>query len=718
MIRHDRLCELIIFALPTKKMLVWVQFFLLPLTLWSQTVDTITHIDSIGLQGSFKCPSFSSTYFPDVTVQAFNFNKKWATAPASVAVITDKQLHFIGTNSLLPALNMVPGVRMEERSPNSFRLSMRGSLLRSPFGVRDVKVYWNNLPLTDGGGNTYLNLLDLTQISGAEITKGATASMYGAGKGGLLLLETKNEFTDKPSNHFAASLNGGSFGTLQQSLLLKHQVQKYSHQLMQSHQQSDGYRQQSASHKDNITYTASFKSDKQQFNFSSFYTRLHYQTPGGITLAQMQKDPTSARQAAGGFPSAVQQKTSIDNNTFFAGLNHIYTINKSFSTDAAVVFHHTNFFNPFITNYETRRETNMGINAKLIYQHQINAVNLQWVTGGEYLHNHSEIEDDGNRNGNRDTVQFKDNIYSSQWFTFSQLQASTGKVTIHVGVSANNQSFSYKRLTDSSSNYTHKRTDIVAMPRLSVGYKIMEGITLYGEIAKGFSPPSLAEIRPSSRVINTALQAEYGWNEALGIKGRLFNGRLLFDINAYRFHLQNAIVSRNNPDGTLYFVNAGKTKQDGVEAWAHYQFLLYPTKILKQITVSESYSYQPYRFITYQQGSTNYSGNKLTGVPEKTSVSTLAVVFTNGCFINTFYNYCSAIPLTDANDVYAQKFHLLQSKLGWEGRLLGVAIQLYVGGDNLLNEKYSLGNDINAAGKRYYNPAATINFYGGCKVNW
>ena len=703
------------------KMFVWLMILMLPLALCAQLGDTI----SLNNHPSDSHPNVGilpikvlPVPFPDVTVKSFHYNRKWATAPASVAVLGDKQLHLIGTNSLLPAMNMVPGVRMEERSPNSFRLSVRGSLLRSPFGVRDVKVYWNNLPLTDGGGNTYLNLLDLTQISAAEITKGATASMYGAGKGGLLLLESKNEFGNKPFNHFTASLNGGSFGTLQQSLLLKHQAQKFSYQLMQTHQQSDGYRQQSASHKDNITYTASYKTDQHQFNFSSFYTRLHYQTPGGITMAQMQKDPTLARQAAGGFPSAIQQKTAIDNNTFFAGLNHIYTINKSFSTDASVVFHHTNFFNPFITNYETRRETNAGINAKLIYQHQISKVQLQWITGGEYLHNHSKIEDDGNRNGKRDTVQFKDNIYSSQWFAFSQLQISTGRVTMQLGISANNQTFSYKRMTDSSSNYTHKRTDIVAMPRLSVGYKLMQGITVYGEVAKGFSPPSLAEIRPSSRVFNAALQAEYGWNEALGIKGRVFNGKLLFDVNAYRFHLQNAIVSRNNPDGTQYFVNAGNTKQDGLEVWAQYHLLQYPTNLLKQVTISESYSYQPYRFITYQQGNNNYSGNKLTGVPENGSVTTLAMAFNNGCFFNVSYNYSSAIPLTDANDAYAKAFHLLQSKIGWEGRLLGVAVQLFLGGDNLLNEQYSLGNDINAAGKRYYNPAAKINFYGGCKVDW
>ncbi|HAK10944.1 MAG TPA: hypothetical protein DCO78_02310, partial [Chitinophagaceae bacterium] len=61
---------------------------------------------------------------------------------------------------------------------------MRGSLLRSPFGVRNTKIYLNDFILSDAGGNTYLNLLALTQLQQIEIIKGPAASMYGTGTGG------------------------------------------------------------------------------------------------------------------------------------------------------------------------------------------------------------------------------------------------------------------------------------------------------------------------------------------------------------------------------------------------------------------------------------------------------------------------------------------------------------------------------------------------------
>ena len=40
-------------------------------------------------------------------------------------------------------------------------------------------------------------------------------------------------------------------------------------------------------------------------------------------------------------------------------------------------------------------------------------------------------------------------------------------------------------------------------------------------------------------------------------------------------------------------------------------------------------------------------------------------------------------------------------------------VNFYAGVDNLLNEQYSLGNDINAAAGRYYNAAPAKNYFSG-----
>jgi iron complex outermembrane receptor protein len=41
---------------------------------------------------------------------------------------------------------------------------------------------------------------------------------------------------------------------------------------------------------------------------------------------------------------------------------------------------------------------------------------------------------------------------------------------------------------------------------------------------------------------------------------------------------------------------------------------------------------------------------------------------------------------------------------------------VFAGIDNALDEKYSLGNDLNAFGGRYYNAAMPRNYYAGLSI--
>ncbi|MNK98871.1 TonB dependent receptor [compost metagenome] len=77
------------------------------------------------------------------------------------------------------------------------------------------------------------------------------------------------------------------------------------------------------------------------------------------------------------------------------------------------------------------------------------------------------------------------------------------------------------------------------------------------------------------------------------------------------------------------------------------------------------------------------------------------------------------MPLNDANTAFAESFHLIQAKMQWGFKFsTNLQANLYLGVDNLLNEKYSLGNDINAFGGRYYNAAPTRNFFAGLKLSY
>ena len=85
----------------------------------------------------------------EITIKAFEQNQSLKNSTASVKIIEFNNGDRNNKTSIVNGFNSVAGVRMEERSPGSYRINIRGSSLRSPFGVRNVKVYWNNIPLTD-----------------------------------------------------------------------------------------------------------------------------------------------------------------------------------------------------------------------------------------------------------------------------------------------------------------------------------------------------------------------------------------------------------------------------------------------------------------------------------------------------------------------------------------------------------------------------------------
>ena len=150
-------------------------FFLLSLSISSfinaQTTDTDT-----------------SKTLGEVVLRAYEQNRQLKESAVAVNYIGQTQLERSNNTSVLPALNNTPGVRMEERSPGSYRMNVRGSTLRSPFGVRNVKVYWNGIPFTDPGGSTYLNQLGYYNFNSIEVIKGPGGSLYGAGTGGVILI--------------------------------------------------------------------------------------------------------------------------------------------------------------------------------------------------------------------------------------------------------------------------------------------------------------------------------------------------------------------------------------------------------------------------------------------------------------------------------------------------------------------------------------------------
>lgn len=663
-----------------------------------------------------KSNTDSSTTLNEVVITAFEQNRSVAGGTI-VKVLTANSAGRANKTSLVNAFNSIAGARMEERSPGSYRINIRGSSLRSPFGVRNVKIYWNDIPMTDAGGNSYFNQFAFNNFSTIELIKGPAGSLYGAGTGGVLLMHSL-ENDSKPA--VKLEYLTGSYG-LQNILSSVSFGDKSSQGLITyAHTESDGYRDHTKSKRDNVSFVTKLNiSDKQQITGSVLYNNLAYETPGGLTLAEFTANPKQARPAAGGQPGADAAKAAIYQQNFTVGINHRYNFTKGFKNSTTLYGAFAQIKNPTFRNYERRNEPGFGGRTSFIYEKQVNNVNIQFVAGAELQYGFFNTQVSKNKNGNPDTLQTNDDIKYTTSSFFAQGDVSIrDSWIITAGVSVNKLKVDFTRLNNYPVLQQGRTYKNELSPRLALQKKFKNNTAVFASISKGFSPPTIAELLPSTGAISTFLEAEYGTNYELGGKIALLKGKLRLEATGFYFKLNNALVTRKDSSNADYYVNAGNTKQKGIEVSADYA-TSFKSNFLDYLTVKTAWTLNDFKYGDFKKGKTDFSGMRLPSVPGNT-ISVLAdLQFKKNLYFNSTYYYATKIFLDDANTVAAGEYHLLGCRLGYKPAIRSkLTMNIYTGVENLLNQTYSLGNDINAAAGRYYNAAPKRNYYAGISLQW
>jgi iron complex outermembrane recepter protein len=657
-----------------------------------------------------------------VTVKAFEQDKKTTSSAIKVYVIPASTASTSKT-SVLNGLNAVSGVRMEERSPGSYRINIRGSSLRSPFGVRNIKVYWNDMPVTDPGGNTYFNQFAWNNFSSVEVFKGPASSMYGAGSGGLILLNSFEEYwLPGASVEYITGSYGlhnvfvsGRFGKTTKP---NNMWQGSKNIISYAHNQADGYRTQTNMRRDNFSWISKIKRERHELTATVLFTDMYYQTPGALTLAEYKADPTAARPAGGGFPSAVNAKAGIYQKNILAGLSNSLQLGNRLKNTTSLYAAFAQIKNPAIRNYEKRSEPSFGGRTVFNFSKRVETVFVSMVAGAEFQQGYFNTQVFKNKNGNPDTLQTNDEINNSLLSVFAQASFDIKNSWFFItGASVTNAKLNITRLnrypvTPQKRNYSNE-----VAPMFSL-MKRLNKLSWFITLSKGFSPPTVSEVLPSTGVISTELEAEKGWNYESTLRYYLFRNKLALELTGFYLNLKDALVQRRDLSGADFFVNAGDVQQKGIEFHADYK-KNFQNSFIERLTVRTDVTLNHFRYGSFIKGTDDFSGKKVPSVPSSVFSLLGDLNFAKGFYINANYYSASSIYMNDANTAKADPYHLLGCQLGWKkkgGR--PYRLNVFAGIDNILNETYSLGNDINAAANRFYNAAPKRNYYIGLSWQW
>ena len=647
----------------------------------------------------------------EVTVSAFESERSILEQSASIAVVSEQDFSRFNETSIVNSFNTKPGIRIEERAPASYRISIRGSSLRAPFGVRNVKVYWNEVPFTAPDGTTALNLLDLSNIRTAEVIKGPSGSIYGAGNGGAVNLYS-------PANPAGGRVSGdfmvGDFGMTRYRLGISQQMGNGGFEASYVSQKADGYREQSAMDRQVFQLGGFFNvSEKQEIRTQLLVSDLDYQIPGALNADQLAEDPTQAR------PGSVEQNSSIAQQSVFVSIGHLYRFSSKIKNTITLYLNTNDFENPFILDYKKELGFGYGGRTAFTYDGKLAGKDLRIIAGGEYQSSLTDAQNFGNRAGVADTVRFADKLRAKQGFLFQQAEWSlTGDLMLTLALSENFSSLEVDRQIDASGGATGLQTrkfDPIVVPRFALNYQFNEYSGVYGSISSGFSPPTIDEVRTNEGSLNLDLEAEKGLNYEIGY--RMGKGKLNLDLTAFYFKLDQTITTYTNPQGVVLFRNAGTTDQKGIETAIDYALIRSQTAFIRDLKIGTAFTGHYFKFKNYQQGENDYSGNDLTGVSPNTLVTRLDLRTSPGFYLNFTHQFVDEIPLDDANTVYQDAYNLVNMRFGWARSFAGKwELEAFAGVDNLTDEVYSLGNDLNPFGGRYYQPAQERNWYGGVKV--
>lgn len=656
----------------------------------------------------------------EVVVTGYESNRSVMETPGAITNIEAEQVSGFDESSILFGLNSVPGVRIEQRAPGSYRVAIRGSSLRAPFGVRNVKIYWNDIPFTEPSGSTPLNLLDVINMQEVEVIRGPAGSIYGAGNGGAILLESRQA----NQSEVGSGTLIGSYGFQRYTAFAEQQLNNGNFRFNYANQHQDGYREQSFFDRQTAELSGRFQlNDKQILKTSFLYSNLNYGTPGGLTLDQYQNNPQQARPGNSFVLSSEEANASIYQETFLAGISHDVNLTEELSNLTTLYGTFSAFENPFNLDYKKDSRKTGGGRSRFYYDVNIGEVRTRFTFGGEYQAANYAARNFDNDYGQAGALNFDDEIKIQSALVFLNTEIDLPhEFYLTAGFSYNWLKYDLNRLVtnlpDDTTGVASKSFNPEIIPRVGMVKKFASELSLHASISYGFSPPTIEEFRTNEGSIALNLEAEKGINYEIGARGSLQELRLSYDLTAFYFKLNETIVQQPERNTTVVFENTGATDQYGVEFLSNWLLIHHPNQFIERFNWQFSYTYHQFSFVDYQKEGEDFSGNALTGVAPHTVVSTLKAKSSVGLYTNLSYNFTDEIPLNDSNTVYSNAYHLVQTKVGYKTEILkDVKMDVFIGIDNLLGEKYSLGNDLNAFGNRFYQPAAPQNWFGGVKLN-
>jgi iron complex outermembrane receptor protein len=567
----------------------------------------------------------------EISVTATRAPRRSRDVPQAIAVVGREQIQDKVTFNVKDVVVNTPGVLVESKNGGyDSRLLIRGAGLKANYGVREIMVLRDGVPLTDPDSLSRLDWIDTQDIERIEISKGPGNLFSPGSAGGAIQIISRSVFDPGADAGEAAY---GSFGAANVHLRSSATLAGTSLAATASYRrQENGWRlwnefetfQASLKHGVRIGQAGTLESEVA-------YTKADMQLPGAMSPALYAEFEDTGRQSqtsepwkhSGRYSNILFLNTKLERpagafvlrpRLYFNQWDHLHPVTgfindtvdwtRTLGTDLEAQHAHALGL--------ARGTLVFGLTAKGQWNDDVRRYQYRDVTRNPATNRIEATLSD--EKGALMETQAQRNVLAGL-FVQESLQA-WGRVTLDLGLRLDR---SWLRVrSDELTRYDFARGDYVPgdgpsvtekvfdlpAPKAGLSVRVTDAVSVYGSVASAAQVPSESEV-----LTNPELSPARSTAYEVGAKAR--SGRFTLDAAGYLNRVEDEIVSVAT-GGTTEFQNAGETRKLGVE-------LAGSVRLPGGLEAGASWAYSDFTYVRFLEvvrgASADRSGNRLPYVP-------------------------------------------------------------------------------------------------------
>ncbi|MDD2897747.1 MAG: TonB-dependent receptor [Desulfuromonadaceae bacterium] len=684
-----------------------------------------TCLNIIAASCAFTASAFSAErteqkqQLDEVVVTATRTERKTDEVAAGISTVGRDVLNNSRMFGIKEGLTGLSGVQSDSKNGGyDSRLIIRGAGLKALYGVREIMVLLDGVPITDPDGMTRFDFVDTQTVDRIDVVKGPNSTLYGANAaGGVVNILTRSPFEEINS----LKVGYGSDNTqIYNALVSVKAGESTALSLSGTRKSTDGWREWNkfdstqfnvkAAHMVNSTSTV-------DLNFS--YTDANIQLPGTLTKAAFEADPaqltSEAWRHSGRYSKIYNTSIKLESDigsfkikpvAYYQNWEHYHPVtglindggSDVYGTDIQGDWKHSLLGNAGTLTVGVAGQIDTPKGSKYLYRDvktlptgRITAT-LSDASGSEASHSSDTISKWG--------VYAQESIRVNDAWLFD---AGIRLDQVFFDLSTENyQSYDYatgKYKADRSTTNTNKDFTQVS-PRIGAVYKINTVYSLYGTVATGFQTPQSSELDK-----NPGLTPVKTINYETGARAR-FDGGHSFDASVFYLDVKDEVVLSYLAGGDTTYNNAGSTIKKGFEFAGKYQ-------LLQGLFLGGTYTYSDFQYDTFKEALSgvtyNRNGNQLPYVP-KHQYNMYAFYKHSSGFKAKIDSYTWGKYYVDnANSAtYGGYNFLTNAMVGYENKNWDITFDV----NNVFDKQYAMEVTKDTTGTERYRPGAPISVFG------